>query len=502
MGEQETTDVLTLEQDATESEALTPWDQTVYSPEGEEAPAPKLKPIITIRCESSGAGASIQLSRQSKEIEKLTKDEILEALHERGIVYGIDENILELLVTQPEYGEPYIIAKATAPVTGKDGYVIYHVETRRNLRPRERSDGSVDYRDMGFVQSVNKGEVLAEVFEPEKGRDGRNIYGSVLEGMYGREAEAPIGKNTAFNSEARTVVSAVDGHAVVGPKGVIDVLDVLRISGSVDNATGNIFFGGDVIVGKDVAFGFKIVSKGNIIINGTVEGANLDAKGDITVGEGINGMDHAKIVAGGTLRCKYIQNCSISVTGDVFADSIIFCSLECSGSVALSGKRGGIVGGKTVIAKCLEAKVLGNDKHVPTSITMAAVGLQHNEKILGIKKRIAEIDNEMVTLVQTMNWCEDLIKRDKLKPFQANAYENAKARHGQILKERPELELMLEATQQELLYVSADDSYIKCTGSVHGGVRIVFGMQMLNVQTSFVNSRIYMLEGEIVTAPL
>jgi uncharacterized protein (DUF342 family) len=289
---------------------------------------------------------------------------------------------------------------------------------------------------------------------------------------------------------------------VVTPKGIIDVLDVLKIAGNVDNATGNIFFGGDVIVGKDVASGFKIISKGNIIVHGTVEGATLDAKGDITIGEGINGMDRAKIVAGGTLRCKFIQNCSISVTGDVYSDSIIFCSLECSGSVELTGKRGGIVGGKTVIAGGLTAKVLGNDKHVPTVITMAAVGLQHNEKIMDIKKRISQVDSEMVTLVQTMNWCEDLIKNDKLKPFQATAYENAKSRHEQLLTERPNLEKLLESTQQELLYISADDSFIKCHGRVHGGVRIIFGMDMLNVTTSFVHSRIYMLEGEIVTAPL
>jgi uncharacterized protein (DUF342 family) len=133
---------------------------------------------------------------------------------------------------------------------------------------------------------------------------------------------------------------------------------------------------------------------------------------------------------------------------------------------------------------------------------MAAVGLQHNEKILAIKKRIAELDNEMVSLVQTMTWCEDLIKQDKLKPFQKNAYENAKSRHQSLTEERPELEAQLVNTQQALLYVSADDSFIKCKGYVHTGVRIIFGMQMLNVQSSFVNSRVYMSEGEIVTSPL
>ena len=470
--------------------------------EEKEAPPPPQKPVITVRCEAHGTGASVELSRVSLEVLPLTVEELMGALQEQGVIYGIDMNIIEQFTKYPVYGEPVIVARATRPETGKDGYVIYHVETQRNLRPKERADGSVDFHDMGFVQAVSQGELLAEIFEPVKGSDGMDIFGNVLEGSLGKAPDVPVGKNTEFKQDIGAVVSLVDGHAVVSPKGVIEVLDVLKIAGNVDNSTGNIFFSGDVIVGKDVASNFKIISRGNIIVKGTVEGATLDAKGDITVGEGINGMDRAKIVAGGNLRCKYIQNCAISVTGDVFADSIIFCSLECSGNVELTGKRGGIVGGKTVIAKGLSAKVLGNDKHVPTSITMAAVGLQHNEKILAIKKRIAELDNEMVSLVQTMTWCEDLIKQDRLKPFQKNAYENAKSRHQSLKEERPELEAQLVNTQQALLYVSADDSFIKCTGRVHAGVRVIFGMQMLTVQASFVNHRIYMHEGEIIASPL
>jgi uncharacterized protein (DUF342 family) len=481
-----------------------PWDipDATDGEKEKEEPAQPLKPVITVRCETHGTGASIELSRRSTEVLPLTVEELMGALEEQGVIYGIDNNLIEQLTRQPVFSEPIIVARATMAETGKDGYVIYHVETKRNLRPKERPDGSVDFHDMGFVQSVSKGELLAEVFEPLKGADGMDIFGNVLDGATGRAPDVPMGKNTEFQQDIGAVIAAVDGHVVVSPKGIIEVLDVLKIAGSVDNSTGNIFFSGDVIVGKDVASNFKIISRGNIIVRGTVEGATLDAKGDITVGEGINGMDRAKIVAGGTLRCKYIQNCAISVTGDVFADSIIFCSLECSGNVELSGKRGGIVGGKTVIAKGLTAKVLGNDKHVPTSITMAAVGLQHNEKILAIKKRLTELDNEMVSLVQTITWCEDLIKQDKLKPFQKNAYENAKSRHQSLTEERPELEQLLVDTQQALLYVSADDSFIKCKGHVHAGVRVIFGMQMLNVQTSFVNSRIYMSEGEIVTSPL
>lgn len=481
-----------------------PGDGAASEPVGEipEPEPPPQKPVISVKCAGDGMRAEIELSRVSKDTLPPTKEDIEAALAEKGVVYGINEKYLSQLCERPFFNVPIEVAKGLPAQTGKDGYLKYLVETERGLRPKERSDGTMDYYDLGFIHNVSKGDVLCEVHSAEKGEDGCSIFGIVLEGRFGKSTETPIGKNTEFDKENSVIVAMTDGNVVVSPKGIIDVHNVLNISGNVDNSTGNIIFSGDVIIQKDVASGFKVETSGNIVVKGSVEGASLNAKGNISVNQGINGMDLAKITVGGSLKCKYIQNCHIEAGEDIYADTIMFCTIECNGNIFLAGKRGALIGGKTVIAKTLVAKSLGTDTHVPTHVTMAAVGLKHNEEILELKKAIVNLDKELISLIQTMNWCKDLSEKGKLKPFQANAYEQAKARQVAILTERPKKIKALEDAQNELLDIIPEESFIKCSSHVHTGVRIIFGMQTLNVQASFMNSRVYFADGQITVSPL
>lgn len=459
------------------------------------------KPIITVSVTGDSLTATIEFSRISTEVIPLTEEDIREALTQKGVVWGIDEKYLPQICTRTPFGFAVEIAKGVPAKIGKDGYLKYLIETKRDMRPKARPDGTVDYYDLGYIQSVKKGQPLCEVHEPEKGADGHNVYGIVLEGMFGRTSDNPIGKNTSFDKERGLVVSDVDGNVEVTPKGIIDVHDVLKIPGSVDNSTGNLSFVGDIIIGKDVASGFKVESQGNIIVQGTVEGAHLNAKGDITVGQSINGMNRARIISGGNVKCKYIQYCHVESGENIYSESIMHCTIECSGSIELAGKRASLIGGRTVIAKVLNAKTIGTESHVATHITMAGGGLLHNKLILDLKKQIHAIDTETIMLVQTMNWCESLLKKGiPLKPFQVNAHEHGLVRLGQIKEERAGKIAALEESQRELNNINPAECYIKCSGRIHTGVKIMFGMHTLPVKSSYLNSRVYLLEGQIIVS--
>lgn len=478
--------------------AIQPESKPVPEPEPEPEPQ---KPIITVTVSNDSLTASINFSRIATETIPPTEDEVYAALSEKGVVWGIDEKYLKHICGHTPYGITVDIASGVTAKIGKDGYLKYLINTKKDMRPKERPDGTVDYYDLGFIQNVKKDQPLCEVHLPEKGADGHNVYGSVLEGMYGREADVPIGKNTRYDKERNLVISEVDGNAEVSVKGLIDVHDVLKIPGNVDNSTGNLFFVGDIIIGKDVASGFKVESQGNIIVQGTVEGAHLNAKGDITVGQSINGMNRARIIAGGSLKCKYIQYCHVETGENIYAESVMHCTIECSGNMELSGKRGSLIGGKLVIAKALNAKNVGTESHVATHVTVAGGGLTHNKRILDIKKEINALDTELIMLVQTMNWCESLLKKKiALKPFQLNAYEHGKVRLGGIKEDREKKVEALQESQRELNNVNPADCYIKCAGKIHTGVKIMFGMHTLSVKSSFANCRVYLYEGEIIVS--
>ncbi len=456
------------------------------------------KPTISILVTGDGLTAKVEFSRTATNTLNPKFEDIMAALDDKGITYGIDTKYIQHLAQRPAFGTMLDVAHGKKPTVGKDGYLKYFVKMTKDMRPKERNDGTIDYCDLGYIEEVKTGQVLCEVHAPEKGEDGANVYGAIWDGIYGRAVDAPIGKNTKYVKETGDIVSEVNGNVDVTPNGIINVFDILTIPGNVDTTTGNLHFGGDIIVMKDVISGFKIESQGNIIVKGTVEGAHVIARGDITVNQSINGMNRARIIAQGNVKCKYIQNCHMEVTGSIYADSILHSTIECDGSVELTGRRGSVMGGKLTVARVLSAESIGTESHLATHIIVAGGGLSHNKRINELRKILNALDTEQIMMTQTMNWCKDLLKKGiALKPFQVNAYEHGKVRMDKIEEERKENLRLLSESQSELDKVNPADCYIKCFGNIYPGVKFMFGTQAMAIRTETMRSRVYLNEGEI-----
>lgn len=428
-------------------------------------------------------------------------EDVAALLAEKGIVYGINEVALKAVCDHPMYNRPFTVAKGKEPKTGADGFLKYLVETSRDLRPKLREDGTVDYRDLGFIQPVVKDQPLCEIHLAEKGEDGCDVYGNLREGRWGKAPENPMGKNTHTNEDGTMLVANCDGSAEV-KRGVIDVIDVLRINGNVDNSTGDIEFAGDVIIDGDVGAGFRVVSQASVTVRGSVEAATVQAAGDIVVGTGINGMDRGSIAAGGNLKCKYIQSCYIKAAGDIFADSIMYCNLECGGNVELAGKRAALIGGRASIAGTLTAKTLGTESHVATQITMASTGVEKEQELRALADKVKAIDGEIRKLIQLLTRYEDLIKQGRVNQEQAKMLITVKDNYQAQMKLREETQQQLEKAKAEQLEASRAGSYIVCKDRVHSGVSITFGPLVLKVNSSFVNSRILIIDNDIAVRPL
>ena len=456
-----------------------------------------LKPAIKVAITQNRLEAYIELSRTSTFTLNPEPCDIKAALKEAGVVYGINEAVIETLSENPSYTDAVLIASGFSEQVGENGYLKYLIEKKKDLKPTVNADGTVDYRNLGLIHNVEPNEALCEVYHPTKGEDGRDVCGNVLEGRMGRDIAIPTGKNTRYDEESKLVLSTASGGVDVDSKGVISVVDILKLN-TVDNSTGDIVFNGDVIVNGDVASGFKVDAQGSIVVKGTVEGSKLIAKGDIMVGIAVNGMNTAKIRTEGSLKCKHIQNCNITVGGDIFADSIMHCNIECNGSIELKGKRGAIIGGKALIAYTLTVQTIGTNAHVPTFITMAGGDITLSTRLTETKKRVGALDAELLTTVQTIKWCNELIKKgQELKPFHKNAFEKSKQRLQPIQSERNEILEEINKIQEEINNIDPSKCFIVCTEYIYSGVRIAFGTLIRNVNDSFINSRVCVIDGEI-----
>ena len=467
----------------------------------QEPPTPEeeipVKPILNLT--ASGDRMQVELEMLHGGIKTLdpTYKDIMEALESFGVKFGIRENVIQELVAKPVYGSRMIVAHGKSGDIGADGYLKYLIETDRSMRPKEREDGSVDYRDLGFTQNVTKGQPLVEVHNAEKGADGTDVFGQVIEGRFGKEPPSPLGRNTEMDKENGVLIASCDGSASV-VKGTVQIIDQLKINGNVDNSTGDITFVGGIQIKGIVSSGFSVKAGGNIIVQGSVEGATLEAGGDIAISEGVNGMGQARIIAGGNIKCKYIQNAFAKSGGDIYCDTVMYSTVECSGNLELTGQRGRLIAGRATVSGYVKAATIGTDSHVPTLVNLNCAS-DFDSKIKGLNDKIEAYGKEEQRLVQFLTRAGDLKSRGRFTADMIPDVERASIQYTQVKEQREQAQAELKETKEEQAssQQAHGDSYITCKGHIHVGVAIQIGPLLVQMSSSVVNNRVQIIDGEI-----
>jgi uncharacterized protein (DUF342 family) len=327
---------------------------------------------IMVRVSDDNLGAYIILREDAEgKAPPLSAETLEAALRKAGVAWGIDRPALNELAGSPIPGIEFLAASGIAPIDGADGTIELYVKRSDEYKPEYGGDSAekVDYKNVDVFQLVTKGKLLCAVTKPAAGTDGMNVYGGVMPAKDGKAVPSPMGANTEWNSDESQLLASVDG--VVNFKGAqISVVEVLRIQGDVDMSTGNIHFGGDVIVSGSINEGFSVECGGSLTVKGKIGNANVKVARNLLVSEGINGGHQKSIEVGGFLRCRYIESGNIMIDGDVFADYIIDTNIVCKGNINLNGSKSLLIGGRTAVLGELSANYIGNARGVRTRIEL------------------------------------------------------------------------------------------------------------------------------------
>jgi uncharacterized protein (DUF342 family) len=208
------------------------------------------------------------------------------------------------------------------------------------------------------------------------------------------------------------------------------------------------------------------------------------------------------ITAGGNVKCRYLQDCRIRAEGNIYADTIMYCTLECDGDVEMNGKRSILVGGRSYIAGVLTAKGIGTESNTATYIKMCASSMAKKRELDELEGAVKHIDGEISKIVQVLSRFEDLQKQDRLTPEHIQTIQSVKDSYIALSGQRGEKTAQIEALKKAELDVGAAHSYVRCSGRIHTGVRFTFGPLIMNVSNPIVNSRVGIVDGDISVAPL
>lgn len=400
--------------------------------------------------------------------ERMSAREFIAELANKGITYGVQEKLIEAFFQKPVYCTDFLAAKGIAPRHGEDARIEYYFETDLKAKPTLKEDGSVDFFHLNAINHCNKGDLLAKLFPADPGEYGCSVYGEKIKPRDVKRATLKFGRNITLSEDKTEITADTSGHVTLVEDKVF-VSDVFEVE-NVDISTGDIEYEGSVVVNGNVCANFSVRAKGNIEVKGIVEGAVLEAKGNIIIARGMNGMARGILKAGGNVIAKFLENAKVTAGGYVATESILHSEVLAGTEITVDGKRGFITGGRVSASNLIKVKTLGSPMGADTIVE---VGMDPGMKmrVQELQKLIAEnLKNIEKIRPVRMALTQKLAQGMKLKPEQLEGLQ-------EIIQKENALRQILEEDQRELASLQdiMDESVharIEVTGDVYAGTKI------------------------------
>jgi uncharacterized protein len=317
-----------------------------------------------------------------------------------GVTHGVDCNKIETLLKkvnrnqEPILGE--VVAVSAAPIHGEDETLVIQGAYQLPFGPLKCLDSQVVYAPPPHQKLAAKGEIVAIRTPRTQPHDGTLVTGKSSKGREGRSLRCSAGKNCSEVKDKQYFISEIDeGQVLLKAGRVLEVHKVRILEGGINEATGDIQFDGTLIVNGMVTANRKVVTEGDLIVKGMIDGAQIISEGNIHVQGGIQGGKDSQVESKGSVTAKFCANANIIASGNILVNtSILHSQIQCEGKVTvLSGK--GIVGGETLAVEGIETTSVGSSLGVATEIVLG-----HQRKTEQELKRILDQKTQNLTNIQ------------------------------------------------------------------------------------------------------
>ena len=421
-----------------------------------------------------------------------TVEMIHEALAEKRVVYGINEDAINEGVKSAAY---FVAAEGTPPVHGENARIERKFDLGDKGKPVIGNYDKADYKNLNLFVLAKRNQILAVRIPHTEGIPGKNVYGDDVPAKNGRPVPMPVGKNTKVVEENK-LIAAIDGQ-IVDKKSTIAIDPHLVMNNGINVSTGSIDFTGSVEIKGNVEQGFVVKATGDIDISGMVNGAIVEGR-NVFIKGGVNGMNRARIKAQEDVRIAFAESADIEARRDIYiSDVVLHTSLRAGKKIILEGKKGQFVGGKAESGEEIRAVCLGNSAHV---ITRVSVGIdpslqgQYKETVTRYKenkKRLQQV-TQMLTTLSKM----DIGKLSEDRLEQINQLTRSQfPLAGQIRRDEQTIK-KLEAELVEMRH-----GKIKVSDTIYPGVRVSINNVQKQFLTESKHCTLTLNEETVVTEP-
>ncbi len=429
-----------------------------------------------------------------QELQQVPIETLISILEKNGVSYGINQNALLTMFQKAQFASSQLVARGKPQRDGVDGYVKEHFSREREIKPQLLENGDSDHKELGLILDIEKGTIIADIVLPEPPVNGIGVSGKEIQGRPGKEPVVPQGTNTAISADGKHLIANVGGNLVF-KQGKFCIEQLVTIKGNVDSSIGNINFSGDIVINGDVFLGYTITSKKNIKITGSVEGANLIADGDITVGLGINGQQKGVVMSKGNVKAMFIENCEMYAEGAITAQVIINSHVSSEESIAVTTGKGVISGGEIIAVKKIEAVTVGSEVNIPTIIRLGLTP-RLTQNIKELEQSIEEMMTEIDLIAKNITYLEYLEQQGQITSDRKELLVKLKAK-------KPTMSMMLKRLNTDLeLKIESSNSLEFCEVSVakelNPPVKVFFGSTInKTIDKTYGRCIIRLLDGDV-----
>lgn len=455
--------------------------------------------FLILKADNAGLQVNGRFYPPSNKGKMMSKDEIISDLVHMGVKYGIIEENINSFLKARKYCTDILLAKGTLPVQGKDAVITYYFNTDMDMKPQVNEDGSVDFHKLDIISHVNKGDVLATLEPADFGTAGIDVYGRRIEPDKVKNKVLQYGRMISISEDNKVITADVSGHVTLIDNKVF-VSDMYEVLADVDASTGDIEYDGNVTVKGNVITGFSIKSKGDIVVEGVVEGASLIAGGNIILKRGIQGMNRGVLKAEGNIITKFIENSEVFCNGYISTDSIMHSKVFAKGDIVVSGKKGFVTGGEVHSGTMIDMKTAGS---IMGTQTILEVGIDPNivQEFRQIEKELESISEEKEKIVQIINlFKKKLAAGEKILQDKMVLLQNCSKSYNEMENK----ETLLNKRHEELGKLMEDNTCgcIKVRNIAYPGVKVVISNVIYFVRNEIHYSQFEKERAEIRVSPL
>jgi len=423
--------------------------------------------------------------------------EVVEVLHQQQIeMHRVNKKHVVGLILKAKknlYGDVIesVIARGEPAKDGEDSRFELLIDEITHREPNKRTDGTLDYYDLGPITCVKEGEELMRKIPPVHAIEGTGVTGETLKAKPGRNINFKKCKGAVVSeTDPNVLVASLQGQPILLDRGV-EVDDVYEVN-DVDLHTGHVDYDGSVVIKGNVISGMKVKASGDVQIYGLVENAMIESGGNVDIKLGAVGREddetgnQMEIHCAGNLSANYLENIKGYVQGDVLIKSRVSNSVINAGHQVVVGNRrqekSGIVGGKIVAGDLIRAEVLGSDGGTLTDLVVAYDTAGMSARKIALKKQVTDLNTKLMSVLgKTMSASKKKTEASAKKVEQLKLRsEEIKEQVSELISEQDELE-----QEAELLKSNVERGRVIAQKEIHGGVTIKIADQDVTVNSKY-----------------